>query len=46
MGEPGKESATTLTIDMIREVSEYVWVMEDSPEFIAGRDQGCLETVP
>jgi lysine decarboxylase/arginine decarboxylase len=37
MGEPGKESATTLTIDMIREVSEYVWVLEDSPEFIAGR---------
>ena len=37
MGEPGKESATNLTIDMIREVSEYVWVMEDSPEFIAGR---------
>ena len=37
MGEPGKESATTLTIDMIREVNEYVWVMEDSPEFIAGR---------
>jgi len=37
MGEPGKESATTLTIEMIREVNEYVWVMEDSPEFIAGR---------
>ena len=37
MGEPAKESGTTLTIDMIREVSEYVWVMEDSPEFIAGR---------
>ena len=27
MGEPGKESATTLTIDMIREVNEYVWVI-------------------
>jgi arginine decarboxylase len=37
IGDPGKESATTLTIDMIREVNEYVWVMEDSPEFIAGR---------
>ncbi|MFZ0005257.1 Orn/Lys/Arg decarboxylase N-terminal domain-containing protein [Methanoregula sp.] len=37
MGEPTKESPTTLTLDMIREVSEYVWVMEDSPEFIAGR---------
>ena len=37
MGEPAKEQGTRLAIDMIREVSEYVWVMEDSPEFIAGR---------
>ncbi len=37
MGEPGKESPAALTIDMIREATEYVWVMEDAPESVAGR---------
>lgn len=36
LGEPTREP-TTLTLDMIREVNEYIWVMEDTPEFIAGR---------
>ncbi|HII98140.1 MAG TPA: arginine decarboxylase [Methanoregula sp.] len=37
MGEPTTAPPTTLTIDMIREINEYIWVMEDTPEFIAGR---------
>jgi arginine decarboxylase len=37
MGEPTTASPTTLTIDMIKEINEYIWVTEDTPEFIAGR---------
>jgi len=37
MGEPTTLPPTTLTLDMIREINEYIWVMEDTPEFIAGR---------
>ncbi|MGA2918162.1 Orn/Lys/Arg decarboxylase N-terminal domain-containing protein [Methanoregula sp.] len=37
MGEPTSAAPTTLTIDMIKEINEYIWVMEDTPEFIAGR---------
>jgi lysine decarboxylase/arginine decarboxylase len=37
MAEPTSETPTSLTIDMIREVNEYIYVMEDTPEFIAGR---------
>ena len=34
MGEPTSAAPTTLTIDMIKEINEYIWVMEDTPEFI------------
>ncbi|HPD75200.1 MAG TPA: Orn/Lys/Arg decarboxylase N-terminal domain-containing protein [Methanoregulaceae archaeon] len=37
MAEPPKESPSALPIDLVKEVSEYIWVMEDTPEFIAGR---------
>ncbi|MEN6610192.1 MAG: Orn/Lys/Arg decarboxylase N-terminal domain-containing protein [Methanoregulaceae archaeon] len=37
MGEPPKEAPASLTLDIAREVNEYIWVMEDTPEFIAGR---------
>jgi len=37
MGEPTSAAPATLTIDMIKEINEYIWVMEDTPEFIAGR---------
>lgn len=37
MGEPPREAPAALTLDIAREVNEYIWVMEDSPEFIAGR---------
>jgi arginine decarboxylase len=37
MAEPPKESAKSPPIDLVREINEYVWVMEDTPEFIAGR---------
>jgi lysine decarboxylase/arginine decarboxylase len=37
MGEPTTASPTSLTIDMIKEINEYIWVTEDTPEFIAGR---------
>ena len=37
MGEPTVESPKSLTIDMIKEINEFVWVMEDTSEFLAGR---------
>ena len=37
MGEPGREAPLALSLEMVREVNEYIWVMEDTPEFIAGR---------
>jgi len=40
MAEPAEETATTLTslpVDTIREINEYIYIMEDTPEFIAGR---------
>ncbi len=37
MAEPTSETPVSLTVDMIREINEYIYVMEDTPEFIAGR---------
>jgi lysine decarboxylase/arginine decarboxylase len=37
MAEPASESPVSLTVGVIREISEYIYVMEDTPEFIAGR---------
>ncbi len=40
MAEPAEETATTLTslpVDILREVNEFIYIMEDTPEFIAGR---------
>ena len=37
MAETTSETPVSLTVDMIREISEYIYVMEDTPEFIAGR---------
>jgi arginine decarboxylase len=37
MAEPPKESTKALSLDLVRQINEYVWVMEDTPEFIAGR---------
>jgi len=37
MAEPTSEMPASLTMDMIREINEYIYVMEDTPEFIAGR---------
>ncbi|MBP2134167.1 lysine decarboxylase/arginine decarboxylase [Methanomicrobium sp. W14] len=37
IGEPTRDPPTTLTIDIIREVNEFVWVMDDTAEFLAGR---------
>lgn len=37
MAEPTSEAPAALTVDLIREINEYVYVMEDTPEFIAGR---------
>jgi len=33
----GEVADSTLTVDTIREVNEYLYIMEDTPEFIAGR---------
>jgi lysine decarboxylase/arginine decarboxylase len=37
MAEPMGEAPTALTVDTIREVNEYIYIMDDTPEFIAGR---------
>lgn len=37
MAEPTSESPLSLTVGVIREINEYIYVMEDTPEFIAGR---------
>ena len=37
IADPFGEVAVELTVETIREVNEYVYVMEDTPEFIAGR---------
>jgi lysine decarboxylase/arginine decarboxylase len=37
MGEPTTAPPVALTISMVREINEYIWVMEDTPAFIAGR---------
>jgi arginine decarboxylase len=37
LAEPTSESPGNLTIDIIKEVNEYIYVMEDSADFLAGR---------
>ena len=37
MGEPTNAPPTSLPLATVREINEYIWVMEDTPEFIAGR---------
>lgn len=37
MGDPAAETGDALTIDIVREVNEYLYIMDDTPEFIAGR---------
>jgi len=37
MGEPESPAFGDISIEMIREIDEYIWIMEDTPEFIAGR---------
>ncbi len=37
MAEPAKESFGSLTVDILREIDEFVYIMDDTPEFIAGR---------
>lgn len=37
MGEPTREPPKRLPIDMIKGINEFVWVMDDTAEFLAGR---------
>ncbi|MFA6362047.1 Orn/Lys/Arg decarboxylase N-terminal domain-containing protein [Methanoregula sp.] len=37
MAAPTSEPPIALTVEVIKEISEYIYVMEDTPEFIAGR---------
>lgn len=37
MGEPTREPPTSLTAGMLSEINEFIWVMDDTAEFIAGR---------
>jgi len=37
MTDPMEDTSSILTVDTIREVNEYIYIMDDTPEFIAGR---------
>jgi arginine decarboxylase len=37
MAEPTRESLGDLSVETLREIDEYVYIMDDTPEFIAGR---------
>jgi arginine decarboxylase len=37
MTEPMEDTSSILTVDTLREVNEYIYIMDDTPEFIAGR---------
>jgi len=37
MAEPTSEAPIGLTVDVLKEVNEYLYVMDDTPDFIAGR---------
>jgi lysine decarboxylase/arginine decarboxylase len=37
MAEPTGEAPSSLTVDTLREINEYVYIMDDTPAFIAGR---------
>ena len=37
LAEPASQTPGTLSVEIIKEVTEYIYVMEDTPEFLAGR---------
>ncbi|MFH0967364.1 MAG: Orn/Lys/Arg decarboxylase N-terminal domain-containing protein [Methanobacteriota archaeon] len=37
LAEPTSETPGSLTVEIIKEINEYVYVMEDTPDFLAGR---------
>jgi lysine decarboxylase/arginine decarboxylase len=37
LGEPTNAAPVELNMEMVKEINEYIWVMEDTPDFIAGR---------
>jgi arginine decarboxylase len=37
IAEPTRESLGDLSVETLREIDEYVYIMDDTPEFIAGR---------
>ncbi|HVP95046.1 MAG TPA: Orn/Lys/Arg decarboxylase N-terminal domain-containing protein [Methanoregulaceae archaeon] len=37
MAEPASEAPSALNVETVREVNEYIYIMDDTPEFIAGR---------
>ena len=37
MAEPVQESFATIPVGMLKEIDEFVYIMDDTPEFIAGR---------
>ncbi len=37
MAEPTAETPIALTVEMIRKINEFIYIMDDTPEFIAGR---------
>jgi len=37
MAEPTGEAPIAITVDMIRKINEYIYIMDDTAEFIAGR---------
>ena len=37
MADPMGDATSAFTVDTIREINEYLYIMDDTPEFIAGR---------
>jgi arginine decarboxylase len=37
MAEPARESFGSISVETLREIDEFVYIMDDTPEFIAGR---------
>jgi arginine decarboxylase len=37
MAEPVQESFGSLTVEILKEIDEFVYIMDDTPDFIAGR---------
>jgi arginine decarboxylase len=43
LAEPSSQTPGGLTVEILKEVSEYVYVMDDTPDFLAGRIEAAAK---